>query len=87
MTMLERVARAIWRENKPQEAADYDDLDFLDQGRVKMIARACIQEMREPSDEMLLAAYGDSLPHDPSQKAIKEYWIAMVDAAVREEAN
>jgi len=83
-TMVERVAKAIWMENQPAGAPSYDDLDFLDQGRVKMIARACIKAMREPTDEMLqsVSSFVDiaHIDQDPIY-----YWTRMIDAALKED--
>lgn len=85
-TMIERVARAIWMENQPEGAPAYEDLDFLDQGRVKMIARACIRAMREPTQEILdstPSVYGGAgLDWTVEAKAI---WGQMIDAALKED--
>lgn len=77
-TMVERVAKAIWSENQPAGAPAYDDLDFLDQGRVKMIARACIKVMADPTEEMLTAGYEMS-EHSSS------VWNEMIKAALKED--
>lgn len=77
-TMVEKVAEAIWMENRPEGAPEYGDLDFLDQGRVKMIARACIKTMRVPTDEMVEA--GLNYGGDP-----KGVWSHMIDAALKED--
>ncbi len=79
-TMIERVAEAIWGENRPEGAPAYEDLDFLDQGRVKMIARACIKVMREPTEEMANAGADKGYDAGPIL-----YWEAMIDAALKED--
>jgi hypothetical protein len=88
-TMVERIAEAIWMENRPEGAPAYADLDFLDQGRVKMIARACIKVMREPTDEMIRAGTiswesMDGSPAVPMFEPTKPYQ-AMIDAALKED--
>ena len=86
-TMVEQVAKAIWMENQPAGAPSYDELDFLDQGRVKMIARACIKVMREPTDEMLNAEgvgqSEDNIAHIDREPG--HYWRLMIDAALKED--
>lgn len=84
-TMVERVAKAIWSENQPAGAPAYDDLDFLDQGRVKMIARACITVMREPTDEMVHAAFEGAAFTFAKQSEIIDGWKTMIDAALKED--
>lgn len=88
-TMVERVARAIWSENQPAGAPAYEELDFLDQGRVKMIARACIREMLKPTDEMIRAGTiswdaMDGSPAVPMFEPTKPYQ-AMILAALKED--
>ena len=79
-TMIDRVAEAIWMENRPSDAPPYDELDFLDQGRVKMIARACIKAMRKPTEEMLKAGNGAADWNDGESA-----WEAMIDTALKED--
>ena len=84
-TMVERVAETIWMENRPEGAPIYDELDFLDQGRVKMIARACIKVMREPTEEMVEAGNAAGAPWESEAQDFREAWIAMIDAALKED--
>lgn len=81
-TMVERVAKAIWSENQPAGAPAYEELDFLDQGRVKMIARACIKAMREPTEEMLFAGDG---PAPQESITADRVWAAMIMASLKED--
>jgi hypothetical protein len=77
-TMVEKVAKAIWSENQPAGAPAYDELDFLDQGRVKMIARACIKAMREPTPEML--------GYEPlAAVELAKVWESLIDKALKED--
>lgn len=88
-TMVERVAKAIWSENQPAGAPAYEELDFLDQGRVKMIARACIKEMRKPSQEMIDEAYKLPGSQEPgcgwAPEMPESTWEAMIMAALQED--
>lgn len=85
-TMVEKVAEAIWNENRPHGAPGYWELDFLDQGRVKMIARACIKVMREPTDEIIEASPAIStMAGPPWEEMGKMIWQRMIDAALKED--
>ena len=85
-TMVEKVAKAIWMENQPAGAPSYEELDFLDQGRVKMIARACIKVMREPTQEVLDASPAIStMSGPPWEEMAKIYWQNMIDACLKED--
>ena len=65
--MVERVARAI------ASHVGYADDDWFKYGPA---ARAAIAAMREPTEEMLKAAYAKAFD--------KEIWQAMIDAALSE---
>ncbi len=84
-TMVERVAKAIWMENQPAGAPSYDDLDFLDQGRVKMIARACIKAMREPTEEVLEHSTAIGAIGLPWKVEAAAQWRRMIDACLKED--
>lgn len=82
-TMVERVAEAIWAEQKPDGVPGYWDLDFLDQGKIKMIARACIKTMREPTEQMLTAEGVHT--NCPMCGGYKEGWQKLIDLALEED--
>ena len=63
MTMIERVAQAL--EDELPGGENYEAL-----------ARAAIAALREPTEEMVLAAFPYTDPR------IKEIWQAMIDAAL-----
>jgi len=90
MTMLEKVARALYRcapiPNVPFDVlADSDKIYYL--GR----ARAAIEAMREPTLAMNNAALHDYMgyerqgPNKPAWNS-KTMWTAMIDAALNEKA-
>lgn len=83
-SMIERVAHTIWEENRPEMAPAYEELELMDQLRVRQIAVACIKAMREPTDEMLKACdkiVGSGMGNNHSDR---ETWEAMIDAALME---
>lgn len=71
-TMIERLARTLWETNKPELAPDYESLDFLDQGRVKMLARGLLKAMIPATDEMIRV--GD-----------EDIYNRMIEAALKED--
>ncbi len=93
MTMIEKVARAIWGENAPAEAPDFDDLEPADQHRVALIAYACIEAMLEPTGAMMLAGIKRQqetniiLPGvgNSSVESPNGFYRAMIEAALNEE--
>lgn len=84
--MTERVARAIckahyiyddYNEEEAQRAADNEWVDWC------VEARAAIEAMREPTGEMLLAAWGSE--DDQGEPGVTEStWTAMIDAALKD---
>lgn len=85
MSMIERVARAIW--NIRREEEDRCDMALEEVGRDHSVwaeARAAIEAMREPTDLM-----GGALPSDyrPGSHSATQIWRAMIDAALKGEAE
>lgn len=83
--MIERVARAmaVAFEANEDEFASCDDLvDACLGGDFDLynIARAAIEAMREPTDEMLRASFRANT--DPEIKLHKQRWQAMIDEAL-----
>jgi hypothetical protein len=77
MTMIERVAAAIetaWVESANQPGAAYD---------TKILARAAIAAMREPTEAMIIA-YHPLLEFDSTQEEATFNWQVMIDAALEE---
>lgn len=73
-TMVEKVARAIWEaECKPAG----DDV----QGWQRMVARAAIEAMREPTDQQRQAYY--ELSHK-TEVMFDAHWERAVDAALHD---
>lgn len=78
--MIERVAKAFWLhmtfggnsapfEQQPKQIIDH----------YRKAARAAIEAMREPTDEMI-----NKKDHPFTYDAIKEYWIECIDAALKD---
>lgn len=74
--MVERVATAIRKRALEYQIARLAATDAT------YLARAAIEEMREPTDEMLTAVNGNRLQYD---EAVIEHadWRAMIDAALK----
>lgn len=77
MTMIEKVAKAIYYSNCGDEQGVFENIDasykqlFIDE------AKAAIEAMREPTEEMIKHLTVDD------QDAIP-YYKAMIDAALKE---
>lgn len=79
MNMIDKVAIAIWECQRPAGAPDFESLDMGDQNQVKNIAIALIEEMKEPTDEMVEAGVSAV-----SSGNINLIWEAMIEAALEE---
>ena len=74
--MIERVARVLW-EKYPAPLPAWGDLDEELSSQLFIMARAAIAAMREPSDEMVVAA-----ERRVAILAPWRVWRAMIDAAL-----
>jgi hypothetical protein len=79
--MLERIATAIMKDRLQMTGISFE----IDPGRDELAdARAALEAMREPTQEMVMAAAQKLL--DPSvktsAKAAQVAWQAMIDAAL-----
>jgi hypothetical protein len=81
--MVERVARAIWRVREKQfpERVQRTEPDGIDHATgawelIEGFARAAIEEMRNPTPEMICAAFDCA-------GSIGAEWQAMIDEALR----
>lgn len=90
MTMVERVARAIWAkatELVPDgDRVPWEDVNYGFQADILGQARAAIEAMREPTPDMLKGSGGwDEKIHwnEPFPNALG-HWRAMIDAALSE---
>lgn len=81
MTMIERVARAIMRDDFEGDEL-WESSDKCLRGSYLRNARAAIEAMRDPTDGMVDA--GNSLGHE---EAPATYYEAMIDAALAEVAE
>lgn len=80
MTMIEKVARAIFKAEYP-DAVNCDSMsaDWL------KLAKAAIEAMREPSDKMVLALIGfDCSKEHPLWNLTAEGYQEAIDAALKE---
>lgn len=84
MTMIEKVARAIARsiDIDPDDGRAEDAMKWI-----RITAKAAIEAMREPSDEMIIAAdiYVEDGSEWGKQKTIVEGYQQMIDAALKED--
>lgn len=84
-TMIERLAEKLWETNAPELAPDYDALDADDQVKVQLIVEVLLEEMLEPTDEMLVegehAAGLDSFEKKKESPSYK-CWQAMIKKAL-----
>lgn len=78
MTMVERVAAAIWALNEHTDCPEYAQLNRDAKARADSMARAAIEAMREPTEEMFKATR-DAHGYDGLAA-----WSAMIDAALNE---
>jgi hypothetical protein len=73
--MVERVAKSLWAETRPPYLK-WDEAFPVILDSYRHQARAAIAAMREPTEEMLVAA---------SREVVSEAkWRAMIDAALNE---
>ena len=83
--MVERVARAIVREQAAQRGSGATEDCCLDPGELD-VARAAIAAMREPTAGMNqdgIDAYNLAIETSP-RDAMPDAWHAMIDAALEE---
>lgn len=99
MTMVERCAKAIYAKLNDEMRGDgylsdiSDDMtDVVVDGRVDLlaVARAAIEGMREPTQQMRLAGIAewsrpDPTPEHESTLVFNAVWRAMVNAALKEQ--
>lgn len=83
MTMVERVARAIYEASPFRDTAgEYDEQSEIYRRMCRLFAVAAIESMREPSTRQLAAAQTAWL-NDPERKSSTIY-TAMIDSALSE---
>ena len=76
--MIERVAKAIWDST---EVYDWAEADKIIRGLVVRSARAAIQAMREPTDEMVKAGMPAK---DACPQGVADIYWSMIGAALGE---
>ncbi len=79
-TMIERVARAINAEAEGPDGRGWNDEDLRTKANCRAEARAAIEAMREPTEEMLRSVL-------LSREIAGQVWQAMIDAALDEKAK
>jgi len=85
MSMVERVAITIWEANAPKGAPSYDQLDFIDQGRVCSLARAVIRSMMIPTEEMIAAGDSEIPDNIGFGNDARGVYHTMLNAALKED--
>ncbi len=92
MTMVERVAKAIYTinaiehvEKTGQTRIAYAALAAEGREMLARMARAAIEEMRQPTDEMVDAGHeaNDSDHDGPRRQDTRNVWRAMVNRALK----
>lgn len=82
MTMIEKVAIALSLQNGHIRLEDqWKFLVNPFKDKMKRDAKAAILAMREPTEEMLKAFYGDT----PIEQWLGKDWQDMIDAALKEQ--
>lgn len=94
--MVERVARAMW-EDRQRFVKSIDpnlpDLEEWGDGTIPKSnnvigeARAAIAAMREPTAEMVKAAFDSVDFQSASESEIEDGWQSMIDAALKESTD
>ena len=102
MDMIERVAEAMWQAewaragNGGRRRVPWPEIAPTDQDRYRFVARAAIEAMREPTDEMVAACWplhhpwGANAPPAAERPDLfqtmtdlaRADWSAMIDAAL-----
>lgn len=88
MQMIERVAKAIWDsgfDRVPDPA--WEQTSHLQKEFHRMLARAAIEAMREPSYEMIRAFGVGSQTGFTNDTERSHAWSAMIDAALTPATN
>lgn len=87
MTMIEKVARALWK--KRDEFPDlrtWEELEQIDRDMLLVEARAALTVLLEPSEGMVEA--GNRAGFKASVKTVSaDVFTAMIQAALSEEGN
>lgn len=86
--MIERIARAIRAANALDDEGPYVGFKDAERRFDARLARAAIEAMREPTDDMLEQCYGMSTSGDgdggcyADKRDAKELWQRMIDEAL-----
>lgn len=92
MTMIERVAKAIY-EASPFKMTEgpYERQSDLHKRNCRLLARAAIEAMRDPTDAMVDAPLPSSPSHGgryENRRDLRPYiYRAMIDAALNEQVS
>lgn len=79
--MIERVAKAIYDSHEFKKGWEHPDTKRLWHEFMRAEARAAIEAMREPTDEMLEASHYGEAPREPNSHY--EVWKYMIDTALK----
>jgi hypothetical protein len=80
--MVDRVARALETEAEAIRKQEEQSGPIGVDARWPQLARAAIEAMREPTEGMLGAVYGNHGETDGSDQSARKTWGAMIDAAL-----
>ena len=84
LSMIERVARAIV-ENPPEERQESTPDGWRIIRNFERTARAAIEAMREPTDEMVRAMIWQVNAWQDEKGTDQDVWYAPIDAALKEQ--
>lgn len=89
--MVDRLAKAMWRETNPDEhweASDAGGYDWhYNRDTFIRMARAVLKELYEPTEEMLRAAMGHIVGDYEQERQMREdknTWQVMIKVALKE---
>jgi hypothetical protein len=77
--MIERVAKALWLDYWDGDACAWEDAEESARETSRSLARAAIEAMREPTEDMIEAGRSENFGNYPNQA-----WHAMIDQALTE---
>lgn len=87
--MIEKLARALWNEQRMGDSVEYDVLFAFRKEELRDEVRAVLEALREPTPEMVEAgSLWHGLPDSPiALRAAREAYTAMIDSLLTEKRS